>query len=133
MTSYSANQSAKRDHEMIEHQCGVGQGRSNDKVFTCLNQRVEMAKSCEYKIVYLSLFWLRGFYDPCINCLSEFMRFGAVSNKCWILLPVNGYLSVGIRTLLLNCLLHLISFMTSSVIGDQPLCMPCIKYHLLCP
>ena len=74
MTSYSADQSAKRDHEMIEHRCGVGQGRSDDKVFTCLNQRVEMAKSCEYKIVYLSLFWLYGFYNPCINFLSEYLH-----------------------------------------------------------
>ena len=74
MTSYSADQSAKRDHEMIEHRCGVGQGRSDDKVFTCLNQRVEMAKSCEYKIVYLSLLWLCGFYNPCIDCLSEYLH-----------------------------------------------------------
>ena len=61
MISYFADQFAKRDHEMIEHRRGVGQGCSDDKVFTCLNQRVEMAKSYEYKIVYLSLFRLCGF------------------------------------------------------------------------
>ena len=51
------------------------------------------------------------------------MGFGVVGNKCLLLLPINGYLSVGVQTLLLSYLLHLMSFMALSVINDRPLCL----------
>ena len=33
-----------------------------------------MVKSCEYEIVYLSLFGSCGFYSPCVHCLDEHMH-----------------------------------------------------------
>ena len=49
------------------------------------------------------------------------MRYGAVSNNGWLLLFVNGYSSVGARTLFLSCLVYLMSFMVLSIIDVRPL------------
>ena len=73
-----------------------------------------MAKSCEYEIVYLSHFWLYGFYSPSIHFLNEYLHLWDLEPlviNVGFLLPVNDYSSISIRTLLLSCLLHLISFM----------------------
>lgn len=51
------------------------------------------------------------------------MGFGAIGNKCLLLLPINGYSSVSVHMLLLSYLLHLMSFMASFGIDDWPLCL----------
>ena len=61
--------------------------------------------------------------------MSTFMGYGAVGINGWLLLFANGYSSVNARTLLLSCLGHWMSYMTSSVINVHTLPLYWIAFN----
>jgi len=60
------------------------------------------------------------------------MGYGVVGNNGWLLLSVNDYSSVGARTLLLSCLVHLMSFIVSSIIDVRLLRLALNNIYFFC-
>ena len=61
--------------------------------------------------------------------MSTFMGYGVIGINGWLLLFANGYSSVNARTLLLSCLGHWMSYMTSSVIDVHTLPLYWIAFN----